>query len=103
MTARCAPSSDTPDVIALQQILSVVSVLQIDALLADVVTVLENGITVDNCASMLACADHLHLPQLKKKKRSPCRRCIRPSSARIKHAGAASERQSDRELQAGGV
>jgi len=60
---KCA----APDVIALQQMLSVASILQMDALLVDVVTVLENGITVDNCTSMLACADHHHLPQLKNK------------------------------------
>ena len=56
-----------PDVAALQQMLTVASVLQIDALLADLVTVLERGITVGNCASMLACADRHHLPQLKNK------------------------------------
>jgi len=49
----------------LQQVLSVASVLQIDALLVDVVVALEKDVTVDNCASMLACADCHHLPKLK--------------------------------------
>jgi len=57
---------EVPGVTVLQQVLSVASVLQIDALFADVVAALENNITVDNCASMLACADHHHLPQLQK-------------------------------------
>ena len=55
------------DVSALQHLLLVASVLQIDALLADVVIALENDVTVDNCASMLACADSHHLQNLKKK------------------------------------
>jgi len=55
-----------PDVMVLQQVLSVASVLQIDALLADVVAALEKDVTVYNCASMLACADRHQLPKLKK-------------------------------------
>ena len=53
-----------PDVSALQQVLSVVAVLQIDQLLAAAATALDKCITVDNCASMLACADRYHIPKL---------------------------------------
>ena len=60
---RCAVA----DVNTLQHLLAVASVLQNDALFADVVTALEKEITVDNCASMLSCADHHNLPQLKNK------------------------------------
>ena len=52
---------------ALQQVLLVALVLQIDALLADVVAALEKDFSVDNCASMRICADHHHIPQLKNK------------------------------------
>jgi len=53
-----------PDVSALQQVLSVAAVLQIDSLLATAATALEECIAVDNCASMLACADRYHIPKL---------------------------------------
>ena len=53
-----------PDVSTLQQLLSVASVLQIDALFAAAATALDQSLTLDNCASMLACADQHHVPQL---------------------------------------
>jgi len=53
-----------PDVSTLQQLLSVASVLQIDALFAAAATALDRSLTMDNCASMLACADQHHVPQL---------------------------------------
>jgi len=53
-----------PDVSTLEEVLSVAAVLQIDSLLAAAATALEEGITVDNCACMLACADRYHIPKL---------------------------------------
>jgi len=46
-----------PDVSTLQQLLSVASVLQIDALFAAAATALDQSLTMDNCASMLAYSD----------------------------------------------
>ena len=53
-----------PDVSTLQQLLSVASVLQIDALFAAAATALDQSLTMDNCASMLACGDQHHVPEL---------------------------------------
>ena len=53
-----------PDVSTLQQVLSVATVLQIDLLCTAAATALDKNLTVDNCASMLACADQHHVPKL---------------------------------------
>mmetsp|Transcript_79963 Transcript_79963/g.129603 ORF Transcript_79963/g.129603 Transcript_79963/m.129603 type:complete len:462 (+) Transcript_79963:37-1422(+) len=53
------------DVSTLQEVLSLASVLQIDALFAAAATALDQHLTIDNCASMLACTDQHHLPHLK--------------------------------------
>jgi len=53
-----------PDASTLQQLLSVASVLQIDALFAAAATALDQSLTMDNCASMLAYSDQQHVPQL---------------------------------------
>lgn len=50
----------------LEQILTAVSVLQIDSLLAAAVTKLEKHVTADKCASIMVCADCHHLSELQK-------------------------------------
>jgi len=52
------------DVTLLRKVLSAVAVLQIDSLFAVVAAALEKSLTADKCASMLACADRHHVPQL---------------------------------------
>ena len=62
----------------LQQVLSVALVLQIDALsvTVDIAAELEKDVTVDNCTSILACADCHHLPQLKQKGQAVAKRAF---------------------------
>ena len=53
-----------PDVSTLQPLLSVASVLQIDALFAAAAIALDKSLNMDKCASMLAYSDQHHVPQL---------------------------------------
>jgi len=53
-----------PDITSLQKLLSVASVLQIDSLFAAAAATLEEHISVDNCVTMLVCADQHNTPQL---------------------------------------
>jgi len=57
-------SCSVTDASTLQQVLSVALVLQIDSLVSDTATALDESLTVDNCASMLACVDQHHVPLL---------------------------------------
>jgi len=95
-------SCSVPDVSTLQQLLSVVLVLQINALFAAAATALDQSLTKDNCASMLACADQHHVSQLMLRAeamaRDTCQHRLESSLSSIKHGGAPPERPSQRRV-----